>query len=127
MYRLMALILLVTPAAAEEDRSWHLLTQSNEGAVSLLKDLTKRECEYASDRVMGRPATDAEKEAVQKTYEARHRRAVDWCAAHPRSLSGADEMWTEQYECENGEMIGVYWFSQGGNNPSSMKSAECFQ
>ena len=35
-----------------EDRSWHLLTQSEGGTVSLLKDLTKHECEFARDRVL---------------------------------------------------------------------------
>jgi len=32
-----------------EDRSWHLLTQSYGGTISLLKDLTKHECEVARD------------------------------------------------------------------------------
>jgi hypothetical protein len=40
-----ALSLLATGAWADEDRSWHLLTKSQGGTVSLVKGLTKDECE----------------------------------------------------------------------------------
>ena len=48
--------------ALAPDRSWHLLTQSYGGTVSLIRDLTKHECEFARARALHLPATDAEKE-----------------------------------------------------------------
>lgn len=41
----------VTTRCSAEDRSYRLLTQSYGGTVSLLRDLTKRECEEAKDKV----------------------------------------------------------------------------
>jgi len=52
--------------APKEDRSWHALTITYGGTVSLLKGLTKHEADYTCDRAMGRPATRAEKEAAAR-------------------------------------------------------------
>jgi hypothetical protein len=82
------------------DRSWHLLTQTEGGTVSLLKDLTKHECEFAMHRARGEPATEAEiaaaKERGRKRAEANAR------------LSGSSG---------DGHYI----------LPGDIKSAECFQ
>jgi hypothetical protein len=42
------------------DRSWHLLTQTYGGTITLLRDLTKHECEFAMHRAKGEPATEEE-------------------------------------------------------------------
>lgn len=39
-------------AAYVADRSWHLLTQSYGGTVSLLHDLTRRECKLAQVKLL---------------------------------------------------------------------------
>ena len=39
------------PTAPQPDHSWHLLTISNGGTVSLIKGLTKRECEEARSKI----------------------------------------------------------------------------
>jgi hypothetical protein len=40
------------PPHAEPDSSWHLLTISNGGTVSLIKGLTKKECDEAANRAL---------------------------------------------------------------------------
>jgi hypothetical protein len=42
--------------------NWHLLTKSYGGTISLLKNLTKDECEFAKARALHLPATQAEKD-----------------------------------------------------------------
>ena len=44
----------MAPMRPVEDRSWHLLTQSQGGTISLLKDLTQHECEAARDKLTKR-------------------------------------------------------------------------
>jgi len=43
------------------DASWHLLTKTYGGNVTLLKNLTEHECDFARNRELGLPATDSEK------------------------------------------------------------------
>src|ERR1039458_8712492 len=65
-----------TPSS--EVRSWHLLTQTYGGTVSLLKDLTQHECEFAMHRAKGEPATEeelaAEAARIKRIQDAR----ADW-------------------------------------------------
>lgn len=39
------------PLVPAQDRSWHLLTQSYDGTVSLILDLAKEECEQAKSKL----------------------------------------------------------------------------
>lgn len=78
----MGIVLLLVSAsgASAQDRTvlasevapvanWHLFTQSYGGTVSLLHGLTKHACEFAMNRVLGRPATDDEKAAQVRRDE----------------------------------------------------------
>lgn len=56
-----ATLLFSGASRADEASDWHLLTKSAGGTVTLLKDLTKRECEFARARMKGQPATDEER------------------------------------------------------------------
>lgn len=65
-------------AAPSADHSWHLLTITEGGTVTLLKDLTRKEAEFARARALGTNATveecdRADKEAAQEKryYEAK--------------------------------------------------------
>lgn len=62
-------VMITAPAMAQEARDWHLLTKSHSGTVSLIKEMTQRECEFSRARVLGQQATDEEREA-QKAREA---------------------------------------------------------
>lgn len=112
------MLLASTAAHPEEDRGWHLLTQANSGAVSLLKDLTKRECEFAANRLLGLPATDGEREAMRQQDEARkaardeHRRAYPECYLSDQVLNLT--------QC-------VFLFPSGIVSHSDTKTAECFR
>lgn len=67
-----SLPLLVSPSL--EDRSWHLLTQSRGGAVSLLRDLTLHECAHTRARLLGFPETKEElaEAAKSRVYSGVH-------------------------------------------------------
>lgn len=58
---------LAEPITAQPDHSYHLLTISNGGTVSINGPLTKAQCEFAKHRALGEPATDAEIAAADKT------------------------------------------------------------
>ena len=47
----LAALLIGAAQAKAEEASWHLLTKSRGGAVSLLKGLTEYECEKARNRL----------------------------------------------------------------------------
>jgi hypothetical protein len=48
---------LPQPVEIKPLRTWHLLTQSYGGTVSLLKDLDQHECEFARGRALGNVPT----------------------------------------------------------------------
>jgi len=123
-------ILLAAPAYSQtpdDAPTWHLLTQSEGGTVSLVKGLTKHECEFARARTLGLPATPAEEEAAYPICPPLN--TVDseivwatWHRVHPaaRGCNTADGnrtmSWTWGLEP-----------SFGYSNPGNIKSAECFQ
>lgn len=53
-------------APPPEDRSWHLMSVTYGGTVTLLKGLTHHEAEFMYDRLMGLPAAATEKEAAKE-------------------------------------------------------------
>lgn len=69
---------------SELERNWHLLTISYGGTVSLVKDITKHECEFAMHRVKGEPATEEEVAAAQK------RRENAWATINPGDIKSAE-------------------------------------
>jgi hypothetical protein len=111
---------------SDSDRSWHLLTQSEGGTVSLLKDLTKHECEFAMHRTKGEPATDEEVAAEKKRDDARWAEAQDMCAnpkkyEHTGGSIGAG--------CDSSGKATGYNYGGIGRvvQPGDIRSAECFQ
>ena len=103
------LVALIVPsvAIADEDHSWHLLTQTYGGTVTLLKDLTKHECEFVRARALGLPATPEEEEEAKRNAALKAEREEQW-AKHPLGPLGGPS---------SGHLI--------TNN--DVKSAECFR
>jgi hypothetical protein len=105
-----------------EDRSWHLLTQTYGGTVSLLKDLTQHECEFAMHRAKGEPATGEERAAEAARIKHIQDDYADWkhrCKTGQFSIEFGD--------CE-GNGGGFYSSNEMHTiGPGDIKSAECFQ
>jgi hypothetical protein len=80
--------------------TWHLLTKSHVGTISLLKNLTEHECQFARARALGLPATPEEIEA----------RKAD------------DEKWFKDNPGATVRPGGVYTVSDG-----DIETAECFE
>ena len=53
----------------EPDTSWHLLTQSFGGTVSLIKGLTKEECEAAQYKLYTHPSTWWQEHMASPVYQ----------------------------------------------------------
>jgi hypothetical protein len=116
------------------DRSWHLLAQSNTGEVSLIRNLTRRECEYARNRVLGQPATPEERAEVERSRK--EEREANGAACPPGIYSGdgpSKDEWAAWHKKHRGA-TGCNFDGGGGmgwgvtvkpNRP--IRSAECFQ
>jgi hypothetical protein len=61
---------------------WHLLTVTNGGAVSMIKNLTKQECDHLYRVLMG-PSDDAYRAYMDRTW-AELKRVKEWQLAHPQ-------------------------------------------
>jgi hypothetical protein len=74
-----------TPNSA--DHSWHLLTITYGGTVTLLKDLTRHEAEFARARALGEPATVKEcreiAAAEKRRREAEEAELREWKKTAP--------------------------------------------
>lgn len=144
-------ILNLTVATAQEaapDTSWHLLTKTEGGTVSLLKGLSKHECEFVRARMLGQAATDEERAANKAAYESVTTAWEKWKAEHHcdesgivrdrggkaipgvftsgGSTSGPSEVLSD------GMCLRGYEFSYPGEgwhmgSPGDIFSAECFQ
>jgi hypothetical protein len=110
MKTIVVMLLTITTATAQEDRSWHFLSQTYGGTISLLKDLTKHECDFLYARAYHQPTTDEEKEAAELLRQ-RQKVAKDKCFATPGIVS---------IECSYSPQ--AYMVTSG-----DIKSAECFQ
>ena len=114
-----ALLACAANASAQvpEDHSWHLLTQSYGGSISLIKGLTKHECEVAHDRALRIDEMNAElarndvpcpKDDSKEGWAAWQK--AHWGATGCRTPDGGSVGW------------GLHQVSNG-----DIKSAECFQ
>lgn len=122
-----ALILLCCLATPVHAGDWHLMTQSYGGTVSLQHGLDKRTCEFAKNRALGLPATDAERTAE------RAREAV----VNPTCPSNdADKETWKRWKAENPFAQGCRHVDGNGATSWSMgqtisagniRTAECFQ
>lgn len=138
-------------ASSPEDRSWHLMSVTYGGTVTLLKGLTHHEAEFMRDRLLGLPATAKEKakaaadaaaeakaEAVQDAADAVIIRAkAPSCSTGPAyiELPPGTCGYREAFACmlpkgkidyrgESGQGCGI---SSGPLPPGDIKSAEVFQ
>lgn len=128
---------LVTPMVpgsgdlAAPKKDWHLLTQTENGTVTLLKDLTQHECEFTRNRLLGNPATDEEIAAAKRQVDELRARWEAWKTAH--NCHGNTSSWSSgpsrvesDGTCTQGEDMGVS-MSSHMVMPSDIKSAECFR
>lgn len=123
MIKLIAMLILFLPVTANAET---LLTITYGGTVSVVKGLTKKQCEFASNRALGKPATKQEKRAAADRERAEQKRIHDWFEAHPK----------EKREIEEAAKGGTHYGACGwgpygsclGSMPSAgdIKSAECF-
>ena len=106
-----------------ESKTWHLLTKSHGGTVSLLSKLTKEECEYSKNRLLGLPATEEERKAKVEELNRRF----------PSPCPKKDDDWKKWHK-EHPDAIGCA--SKDGSytagavhitSNSDIDLAECFQ
>lgn len=124
---LAAMILIATPVRANE-HSWHLLTQTERGMISLLKDLTRHECEFARARALGLPATDEEKATANRQIEVEQReheqRRAEWLKSHSE-CNPSDPHKLLPFPCSEDPYFSRSYVRMV--SPNDIKSAECFQ
>lgn len=106
------------------DRSWHLLTITYGGTVTLLKDLTKHECEFVMHRAKGEPATEEEITAAKARAE-RIAKEGALCQGKPNGPLYPESAGGSPY-CLEGSPITI-GTSTRMTMPGDIKSAECFQ
>ena len=112
-----ALLTFAGSASAQEDRSWHLLTQTRGGTVSVVGHLTQHECDVSRLHLLNQPATDEEKETARQASEKMFAAANQQCAT-----SGSDAY----VHCKDGKASSIVT-QMGTVDPGDIKSAECFQ
>lgn len=103
--------------------NWHFLSQSYGGTISLVKGLTKSECEFMENRAKGRPATSDEK-AAQVQVDAKRelhfkQETADYETKHP----GCKYAEFKQGCPIEGWVVGTTTLY----GPGDIKTAECFQ
>jgi hypothetical protein len=122
-FSLVLMVLLTTTASAQEDRSWHFLSQTYGGTISLLKDLTKHECDFLYARAYHNPATDEEKAAAELLKQRQKEERDRYEAAHPECQSKTvDQIIKQPLTCTMRNTVQSYMITSG-----DIKSAECFQ
>lgn len=114
------------PAAADQ-ANWHIMTMSHGGTVSLVKNLTKHECEFMRARSLGLPATEeeerAEKERSRILYEAP-------CPPDHALLETWREWQMNHPAAQGCRLESGGSFGWGGGTPinnGDIKTAECFK
>lgn len=118
----------------QPDQSWHLLTQSYGGTITLLKDLTQHECEFARARALGLPATDEEKAAAKLKEDVMAAKTAEdnkWSEEHHcTSYTMSTDDPNERKDYGNGMCRIPSMFSISGwrlIRDGDIKTAECFQ
>jgi hypothetical protein len=115
--------------------SWHLLTKSYGGTISLLKNLTKDECEFARARAFGLPATEEEKKEAKRRTEIEFPKCVVLYQSESGSSPRNIKIW-EEWKRANPEAKGctgpggtaTIWNSTTHMvNDGDIETAECFE
>lgn len=138
MKRLLLLLLVSFPSHASD--LWQLMVVHRDGQVVVNPKMDRHACEFARARVLGLPATDAEKKAVAD-QNAKEKAGLDlkvkaWCSAHPDDANcprttAATGMTLKIYMCGDGNPwcdSGISSTSFGGfSSVNEVTHAECFQ
>ena len=117
------------PDSISPDRSWHLLTKSRVGTVSLIKDLTKEECEFSRKRMLGLPATDEEMKEERDLYKSMDDARAKECAIHKNDTVVSPDHFGF-VTCKDGKPNTWSTFSyrfSSSDDGGDIVSAECFQ
>lgn len=126
-------VALIAASAHADDTSWHLMTQTESGTVTLVKNLSKHECDFMMHRARGEPATPAEwaaQKSRRDTYDAGWKK---WAADNKCDPAGNAGTSSASFKASNGTCFRGGEFSDSGVDffhivqPSDIKSAECFQ
>ncbi len=115
------ILLLVASASAQEERSWHFLSQTYGGQISLLRDLTKHECDFLYARAYHNPATEEEKRGAEIMAQRRREENEKYRAEHPECTATKDNLFPP-ISCAIQNNVASYMITSGDT-----KSAECFQ
>lgn len=111
-----------------DGHDWHLLTVSYGGTVSLLKGLTKQECEYSRARALGLPATPEEEQADAERYKNGHPACPARSATKEEWATWqAEHMTAQGCNYADGSSESVDWGGGHAIFGGDIKSAECFQ
>lgn len=131
-YVALTLAILMTPAVAQ-DATWHLLTQTQGGTISLLHGLDKKTCEFAKNRALGLPATPEEIAAAAEQGRITSERNSAICPPDGTTRAGWED-WYDKHPlaggCTNADGRGMSSWSASSLHmilPGDIKSAECFQ
>lgn len=131
-------------APAVPDRSWHFFSQSSQGVINLLHDMTKDECEFVLNRALNRPATKEEKEQAAKReleYKAQQEQLKitkqNWALVHKceiiedRIIPGPEESSVnDKGQCVFGRDVtgySLFYDRLMTTTGSYIQRAECFQ
>jgi hypothetical protein len=124
---LIALVFMPAPAFAE-NASWHFLSQSYGGTISLVKNLTKDECDFMYNRAKHLPATPDEKAAAQMLADrekaASAKRHAEYIEQHPECANPPSDQ--NKMTCDIGYGLNLslqsYMVTSG-----DIATAECFE
>ena len=114
---------------------WHLLTKSHVGTISLIKNLTEHECQFARARVLGLPATDEEEEKAKRRREIEFPKCVELYQSESGSTPRNSKIWEEWKRanpaakgCTGPEGTTTIWSSTTHVvNDGDIETAECFK
>jgi hypothetical protein len=117
---------------ADSAHSWHLMTITYGGKVSLVSHLTHREAEFMYNRIEGLPATDAEKRAAAQAAATAN---AAWDKAHPKcpKVGTSSARWDAWYKAHPNDSKCITWgvnftsISNSAISDGDIKTAEVFQ
>jgi|SRR6202035_873404 len=119
MLKTISLLLAMSLPARADDASWHFLSQTYGGTISLIKNLTKTECDFLYDRAMHLPATDDERDAAKRLDKERQEAREKFDKEHPGKGDIGDLLGAIT---RNIEQTQSYMITSG-----DIKTAECFR
>jgi hypothetical protein len=109
--------------------SWHFLSQTYGGTFSLIKNLTKKECDFIYNRAKHLPATPDEIEAAQRAAvlakASRERADQEIKLKYPECFKDNGSRDLTNYKCFGGTLqVDTSGYTITSDD---IKTAECFQ